>query len=503
MNRRIPPLLALAALLAGCTVGPNYVGPPDAAPRAARAAAFARAGDAPVAARPPVARWWQALSDPTLDAIETRALAANPDLAAAEARLRQARASLREQKANLLPTTSASALYAHARIPGLDLDSLDTQGGDGTAGESGGGGSSSLDLYNLGFDASWEVDLFGGQRRAIEAARATAESAKAHLDDAQVSLTAEVAQAYVNVRDRQRRIALNRASIARQERMLALTRQRFGRGTASRLDVERLSQQLDSTRADATPLNAELEAYLDELATLTGDEPGALDATMTPAQPLPLPPAEVAVGDPAALLQRRPDIRAAERTLAADTAKIGQAEAARFPRLSIAGIIGIGGTSPSDLTHLDDFTALIAPQLSWSFLDFGRNAAKVKQAQGVRDEAEAQYRSTVLAALRDAEDSLSRFRYRRITVATLARAKASADRALDLSRQRYAAGTTTLIDLLDAERQQIDAEQSLSIAEAALTGDFIAIQKALGLGWGPPAGSAQAKADVSAPQAKL
>lgn len=473
--------LLAATLLAGCTVGPNYSGPPVAAPDAAKAPAFVRGGDA-VANQPPLARWWEALNDPTLTAIEARALAANPDLAAAEARLKQARASLRQEKANLMPSANAIGAYAHARFPGLNLGSDDSNGGNDS-----GNGSSDIDLYNLAFDASWEVDIFGGQRRAIEAARATAEAAQADIADAQVSLTAEVAQAYLNVRDRQRRIALNRRSIAMQEQMLALTQQRFQRGTASRLDVERLSQQLDSTRADVTPLSAELEAYLDEIATLTGDEPGALDATLTPEQPLPLPPAQVAVGDPAALLQRRPDIRAAERTLAADTAKIGQAVAARFPKVSFMGLIGVGGTSPADLTHLDDFTALIAPQISWSFLDFGRTAARVTQAKGVRDEAEAKYRSAVLAALRDANDALSRFRARRITVATLARAKASADAAAELSRQRYAAGTTTLIDLLDTQRQQIEAEQSLSIATAGLTGDYIAIQKALGLGWAPPA----------------
>ena len=470
--------LALLAALAGCTVGPNYTGPPAAAPKAAVAPAFVRAGDTPVVGTPPVAGWWEALGDQTLSALEARALAANPDLAAAEARLRQARASLREQKANLLPKGSASALYAHARFPGLNLQSQ-----SGSNGSSGGGGASSIDLFNVGFDASWEVDIFGGQRRAIEAARATAEGAEASLADAQVSLTAELAQAYVNVRDRQRRVALNRQSIAMQEQMLALTHQRFAQGTASRLDVDRLSQQLDSTRADVIPLNAELDAYLDELATLTGEEPGTLDATMATIVPVPLPPSQVAIGDPAGLLQRRPDIRAAERTLAADTAKIGQAKAAQFPSLSFMGIVGIGGTSPSDLTKLDDFTALLAPQLSWSFLDFGRNAAKVRQAEGVRDEAEAKYRSAVLAALRDAEDSLSQFRNRRGTVATLARAKASSDEAMDLSRQRYSAGTLTLIDFLDVQRQQLEAEQNLSIAEAGLTSDFVTIQKALGLGW--------------------
>ncbi|WP_298687473.1 efflux transporter outer membrane subunit [uncultured Sphingomonas sp.] len=475
MNR-LPIALSLAGLLAGCTVGPNYSGPPVAAPRAAASPTFVRASDAPVLDQPPVARWWEALGDPTLSAIEARALAANPDLAAAQARIRQARADLRQQKANLLPNGSATALYAHARFPGLNLE----QSGDNGQG---GNGASNIDLYNVGFDATWEVDLFGGQHRAVEAARATAQKAEADLADAQVSLTAEVAQAYVNVRDRQTRIALNQRSIAMQAQMLTLTEQRYQRGTASRLDVERLRNQLESTHADVTPLSAELEAYLDELATLTGDEPGALDTTLAGAHALPLPPARVAIGDPAALLQRRPDIRAAERTLAADTARIGQAQAARFPKLSFMGIVGIGGTGASDLTKLDDFTALIAPQLSWNFLDFGRNAAKVHQAEAVRDEAQAKYRSAVLAALRDAEDSLSRFRYRRITVAALARGKAAADEAATLSRQRYAAGTTTLIDLLDTERRQINAEQDLSVAEAGLTGDFVAIQKALGLGW--------------------
>ncbi len=479
--RPILPPFVLLALLAGCTVGPNYAGPPQAAPRAAKAPAFVRADAVQATATAPVARWWEALGDPELNDLVARALTANPNIAIAEARLRQARAALRIEKANELPSANVQAIYAHAHLPGVNFN------GNGNSSNSG-SNSTDLDLFNLGFDATWEVDLFGGQRRAIEAARAQASAAEAKLADAQVSLSAEVVQAYVNLRDRQRRIGLSTRSVRMQEQMLALTQQRYDRGTASRLDVTRLRNQLDGTRADITPLNAELEAYLDELATLTGDEPGTLDDRLKAPQPIPLPPAQVAVGNPAALLQRRPDIRAAERTLAADTAKIGQAEAARFPKLSFMGIIGLGGSSPSDLTKLDDFTALVAPQLSWNFLDFGRNKARVVQAEGVRDEAEGQYRTTVLAALRDAEDSLSRFRYRRITVATLARAKAEADEALALSEQRYKAGTSTLIDLLDARRQQIAAEQNLSRAEAGLTGDFVAIQKALGLGWGSAAG---------------
>lgn len=470
----------ILSLLAGCTVGPNYAGPPVAAPKAAMANAFTRAGDAPVTTAAPVARWWEGLNDPVLDALVIKALEANPNALVARARLRQARAALGLQRANSAPSVNASAVYAHAHIPGVDL------GGGSGAGEgeqSGGNGASDLNLYNLGFDASWEIDLFGGQRRAVEAARATVQGAEASLADTQVSLSAEVAQSYINLRERQQRIALNAQSIAKQQEMLELTRQRYARGTASALDVIAMETGLSGTRARATPLNAERDAYLNALAVLTGEEPGALDSTLAAGGAIPLPPASVAVGDPATLLQHRPDIRAAERQLAADTARIGQADAARFPRLSFMGLVGIGGTKLSDLGKLDDFAAIAAPQLSWNFLDFGRNRARVEQAEGVRDEAEARYRNAVLAALRDAEDSLARFRDRRRVVASLARARDLATQAAQLTAQRNQAGTVTRIELLDAQRQQLAAEQDLLSAQAALTGDFVAIEKALGLGW--------------------
>jgi outer membrane protein TolC len=250
--------------------------------------------------------------------------------------------------------------------------------------------------------------------------------------------------------------------------------------------VSRLQTQLESTRADALPLQAQVDSYRDALAVLVGVPPGTLDAQLAASAPVPLPPARVDVGDPAALLQRRPDIRAAERRLAARTAQIGQAEAARFPKLSFLGLIGIGGSSLSDIFDIDKRTEVFAPRLTWSFLDFGRNAARVRQANADRDEAEAQYRDVVLGALRDAEDALARFRDRRHVVATLARAKEAADESTRMMRARQQGGTASVIDLLDVERQQIAAEQSLSQATAALTNDFVSLHKALGLGWSAP-----------------
>jgi NodT family efflux transporter outer membrane factor (OMF) lipoprotein len=466
------PLLALAA----CTVGPNYAGPASSG-AVVPGAAFVRGGA--VAATPTVANWWTGLGDPVLDGLETRALAANPNVAVAEARLRQARSALRLERASNLPNANAQATYLHATLPGTDL---------GQGSDSGDGGTSALNFYNLGFDASWEIDLFGGRRRSVEAARASLGAAEANVADAQVSLTAEVAQAYVNLRDRQQRLTLAEQVVSRQRDILTLTEQRYGAGTASALDVERLRNQVEQSDSARLPLTAERDGYLNALAVLVGEAPGALDATLGAPGAVPLPPAQVAVGDPAALLQRRPDVRAAERQLAAQTAKIGVAEAARFPKISFMGLIGIGGTDPGDVVDVNKIAALAVPQLKWNFLDFGRNKARVGQAEAARDEAAASYRGAVLSALQDAEDSLSRYGARRQTVASAARSLATARRVAALMRQRYDAGTATLIDVLDAERQLVSAEQSLSQASAAMTSDYVALQKALGLGWqAPPA----------------
>ncbi|NVM77500.1 NodT family efflux transporter outer membrane factor (OMF) lipoprotein [Duganella sp. SG902] len=467
MYQRILLSICAGALAAGCTtVGPDYAGPP-AMPLPE---AFVRANDAGTTAQ--ASAWWLGLNDSVLTGLVERAFAANPGLAGTRSRLRQARAMLQAERATQSPRGGAKALYAHARMPS-----------PGAGGEDSPQLPSQLDLYNLGFDASWEIDLFGGQRRAVEAATASAQAAEADLADMQVSLAAEVVQVYVNLRSCQRRQALNEEAIARQLRLLDLAGHRRAAGTATELDLARLQGQLESTRADSPPLVAELDSYRNALAVLTGAPPGALDTELARPAPVPLPPAAVAVRDPATLLRNRPDIRAAERALAARTAQIGQADAARLPRLNLMGLVGIGGTRLSDLTHLDDFVALAAPQLSWNFLDFGRNASGLEKAQGRRDEAEARYRATVLAALRDTEDALTRFRQRRVTVATLARATEAAGRAADLTRARQHGGTATTMDLLDAERARINAEQRLASAEAALTNDFVSLHKSLGLGW--------------------
>ena len=471
--------LPAAALLAGCTVGPNYSGPPTVLPASAGQSGFVRAGDAALAPTPGVARWWETLNDPTLTALVEDALAHSPTVDAAQARIRQAQARVRAQQAAELPSVSASAAYLHARLPGSGIGNSSDNGS--------GGGSSTLTFYNLGSTASWEPDLFGGGRRAIEQARATVAQRFADLADAQVSLSAQVAQAYVGLRGVQERQRLTTRSADLQQRALELTRQRFTAGTASALDVERLTTDLNNTNAQKLPLAAQIDEYLNQLALLTGRTPGTLDATLGTIVPVPLPPAQVAIGDPAALVAHRPDVRSAERALAASTAEIGVNKAKLLPSLKFNGILGLGGSSLSDVVNPSSFAAILAPMLSWSILDFGRNQAAVRISEAQRDEAEATYRQSVLAALEDAETSLSRFGSVRRQLLQLAQAEASATRSAGLNGERVKAGTSSVIDQLDIERQQLAAALAVADAKTQFTTSYIGVQKALGLGWSDPA----------------
>lgn len=482
MRHSLPlPAFALLplALLGACTVGPDYHGPPATAADAVQRGTFVRANDPALRAAPGVARWWQALNDSTLTTLVDDALAHSPTIDAAQARIREAGARLRTQRANQLPSVSPSATYLHARLPGTAL------GGGGDSGESSSGtsDSSAVDFYNLGGTASWEPDLFGARRRGLEGARATVEERFADLADAQVSLSAQVAQAYVGLRDVQERVRLNAESSRLQQRQLELTRQRYAAGATSALQVDRLQNQLESTDAQRIPLAAQVAQYLDQLAVLTGRTPGALDQTLAAAMPVPLPPAEVPIGDPAALIAHRPDVRSAERALAASTAQIGVNTAKLFPSLSFLGIFGLGGTNIGDVVDPNKLTALAAPMLSWSFLDFGRTRAAIDQSEAQRDLAAAQYRQRVLEALQDAETSLSRFGNTRLQYAQLLRADQTAARAAALNGQRVSAGTSSVIDQLDVERQRLSAAIAVAQARAQLTDSYIAVQKSLGLGW--------------------
>lgn len=473
MNTKLIPALA-SLLLAGCmTVGPDYKGAPQAAPQADARGNFLRAGsDAAIQA--PTMRWWDVLGDPVLSRLIDDALAGSPDIAIANARIAQARAGLAANRTALTPSLNASAVAPYFNVPG-GLFSSNGQSG----------GRDSVNVYNVGFDSSWELDLFGGTRRKIEAASDRAQAAEAGLADAQVTLSAEIARAYTSLRARQAGLALLDRQEAIDTQLVSLAQERLSGGTAPEQPLDAARGQLSQTQGDRAKTLADVAVLIDQIAVLTGREPGALDGTLTTVAPVPLPPASVAVGDPASMLRQRPDVRMAERRLAAANADIGVQIANRFPKISFMGLLGLGGQSISDVFDPSKIVGLVLPQIRWSLFDGGRNKAQVSNARGAFAEAEATYRKAVLGALADAETSLARFGGQRNAFGRAIETEQTAQRAAQLQQQRANAGTIGRSDALTAERQAIQAGLAAVSAKADMTTGFIAVEKALGLGWAP------------------
>lgn len=451
-------VLPTAIIVTGCAAGPDYAPPAIEAGRA-----FHRANEAEAAA--PAVRWWEGLGDPQLSAMVERGLRDAPTIAAAESRVRQARAGLAGSRTNLLPVINASALYVRGELPDEAL----------------GGSSGSISLFNLGFDAQWEADLWGGKRRAVERARAQAGEAAAQLADAQVSLSAEIARTYVELRAREAGIALLDRRDTVEVKLIGIARSRLTGGTGTRQDLATALEQSERTRSEQASASAEAAALRDTLAVLTGQAPGALDSLQAGA--VPLPPEQVSVGDPAEMLARRPDVMAAERRLAAATAGIGVERARRFPTVSLLGLIGIGGNSAGDLLEGSQISAIGLPRLSWSFLDFGRTAAAVRGAEAGRDVGLAEYRGSVLHALQDAEGALIRFGAARVSFARVSQAAIHANERARLEAMRADAGALPQASALDVRRQALDIELAETHARGRLALAYVALAKSLGLGW--------------------
>ncbi|MEP7011757.1 MAG: efflux transporter outer membrane subunit [Acidobacteriota bacterium] len=451
--------LASAALLAlaSCAVGPNYRAPTPAELHAPETWASplpegAAAGD--------LSAWWQQLGDPVLTGLIEDSLAASPDLDLARARLREARARRKLAAAGLLPTVDASASASASRSNG-----------------------SSGEHYDAGFDAAWEPDVFGGGRRSIEAAGADLESSEASLHDTQVSLVAEVALNYVDVRSLQSRIDIAQENLKRQGETLDLTGWRFQAGLVSQLDVDQARAAREQTRAQIPTLQTSLEAAKNRLAVLLGQAPGAIEDRVAESAPIPPVPQQVTVAIPADVLRQRPDVRAAERTLAAQTARIGVAEAARYPNLRLSGSLGVGGISLAALTGGTSLAHSLALSVAETIFDGGRLAQQVEIQKAGEQQALASYRSTVLLALEEVENalvSLARTRERR---EALRLADESARSAADLARQRYSTGLSDFQTVLDAERTELSTADNLKTTEADLTTALIQLYKALGGGW--------------------
>src|ERR1700732_2549994 len=386
LNIRRASVLLLSAVLGGCAVGPNYVKPDSkVAPQ------FEGARDGAFSSADAQGKFWTQFGDDTLDRLVDEALDANHDLRMALGRLIEARALRRESEFALAPTVTAAGGYPKEQFP---------------AGDSPTGAPLAGHFYQGGFDAFWELDFFGRVRRGVEARSAELEGAEASLRDAQVSVTAEVARTYFELRGAQSQLAVARRNVDNQRETAGLTQVRLDAGRGTELDTSRARSQLSTTLATIGPLPAAAARSIHRLAVLTGREPNALNDLLTPARELPELPQITAVGDPAALLRRRPEIRVAERSPAASTARVGVAIGDLFPKVTFTGNFNYPATEPGYLGQASTRGYVVGPAISWPAFDLGRVKAQIAGSRARADVALAGYEQTVLRALEETENAL-------------------------------------------------------------------------------------------------
>lgn len=447
------PLLGL--LLSGCAVGPDYMVPSLTLP-----ASWSSSG-AETPARPvELARWWERLGDKELNALVEEAVAGNLDVAAAKARIRTARATERQTNAALAPSADASSSASRLRSQGEVRNQ-----------------------FKGGFDASWELDLFGANARSSEAASYGRQAADEDLNSVLLTLVGDVASNYVAARGYQARMALARQSAASQRETAGLTRKKFEAGSASAVDVSNAEGQAASTEARLPDLQTAYSEAVHRLAVLTGRAPAELDARMKRGGAIPRPRQPVPTGLPADLLANRPDIRKAEREYAQATAKIGAATAARYPSISLSGAIATTAMNVGDLGKSSSISWSLGPSLSVPIFNAGRLAAAQEAAEATRDQYFVAYKASVLGALEDVENAIVAFRQERIKNGRLSAATQAYRKASELAQSLYQSGSSSFLDVLDAERSLYSAEDSLLTSTVAIANNYIALNKALGGGW--------------------
>jgi NodT family efflux transporter outer membrane factor (OMF) lipoprotein len=474
---RIALLILTATLLAGCAVGPDY----RAALLPTPSHWSAAAGTQP-SGPPDLSRWWTRLRDPLLNELIDEAVAGNLDVATATAKIREARASYRQAVGALFPTVQNSDSVMRSKgISARGPASVPTGGGLSPA------TASSFDtprtVFQAGFDASWELDLFGANRRAVEAAGYGADAAEENLRATLVTLIGDVASNYVQARGFQARIALARRTASSQDEITQLTKNRFAAGTASAVDVANATGQAASTRAAIPALETAYGQAVHRLSVLTGRPPTGLDTRLVRIMPIPAPRLPIPTGIPADILLMRPDVRQAERQYAQSTAKIGQAEAARYPSVSLTGNIATAGTRLGDLGRNSSISWSFGPTLSVPVFNAGKLEAAVDIAEAQRDQFFVAYRASVLTALKDVEDALLSLDRERSRVRTLATSATAYRQATNLSRSLYKAGSSSFLEVLTAERSLYSADDALIQSHVLIASDYIALNKALGGGW--------------------
>jgi NodT family efflux transporter outer membrane factor (OMF) lipoprotein len=429
------------------------------------------------------AQWWTTFQDPLLESLITRAVQANRDLRTAEARVREARALRGVTASDLGPTINVSGPYARQRVSENALTLPSSTGGNSTSS----GGTPFFkpeqDLFQTGFDARWEIDLFGGVRRSIEAANADLAASQEGLRDTLVFVLAEVARNYVEVRGFQRRLAIAQDNIKTQQATLEITRARFNAGLTSALDVTQAASQLATTQSQLPSLETSVKQGIHRLGVLTGQAPGALLTELSAAKPIPTAPPEVLVGLPAELLRRRPDVRQAERQLAAATARIGVATADLYPKLSLTGALGLESVKLTDLFTPASRIWSVGPTLSWPIFDAGRIRANIAVQDARTEQQLSTYEQTVLKALADVENALVAYSQEQMRRVKLADAVAANQRAVALANELYRTGLGTFLNVLDSRRALFASQSDLAQSEATISTDIVALYKALGGGW--------------------
>lgn len=471
----MPRVLCLAllpfAVCACVSVGPDYKRPQLDPP--------ANWGEASKPSEPAAgleqAAWWKKLGDPVLDGLMQRAVAGNLDVAQARARITQARAEVIVVRAAALPALNTAGATTSSYSDSSVLSS--------TQDTSSSSAVSPSTAYQAGFDVSWEIDVFGGQRRQREAARATLEASTEDLNATVLTLLGDVAKNYVELRAYQKRLAIAQASAKSQQENVDVTRERFKIGLTSHLDVSQAQAQKSSTEADLPPLEASIKQSIHRLGILLGQEPNALKAELGPVRPLPEDTGVNALGLPSQLLLRRPDLRKAERQLAVASANIGVAAADQYPKFDLTMGLGLQGNVLTKFLGLANWYWSVVPAVTAPVFDAGKARAGVTKKRAVYDESLAKYHATFLTALEDVENALSAYAADEARKRSLRESVLASDEALALARERYAKGLTSFLDVLSAEKTLYEAQENHCKSSASLILDIITLYKALGGGW--------------------
>ena len=469
----------LIFLAAGCSVGPNYEKPGLSVPatwtEARQNGVDTRATD--------LAQWWNAFNDPLLNSLVERAMRSNLDLRLAEARIREARAVRIVTASGAWPAVDVSGSYTRNRS---SENAIGAPAQGAVIAPSGGGRDLDQNLYRSGFDANWEIDVFGGVRRSVEAADATIDATVEDRRDVLVTLLGEVAKNYIDLRGFQHRLGVARANLKTQQDTLELTRVRFQAGLASDLDVAQQEAQVNATASQIPTLESSLKQAAYGLDVLLGLQPGALWTELAKETPIPGLPPEVLVGLPSELLRRRPDIRRAERQLAAATAQVGAATADLFPKFFLTGVAGLQSVSASDwITGGSKFWS-IGPRITWPVFDAGKIRANIEIRNAQQEQALTQYEKSILNAFRDVETALVNYANEQARYRSLTDAVAANRRAVAMANELYVRGLNDFLNVLDTQRSLYVTESELVQSEATMATNLVALYKALGGGWETP-----------------